>query len=159
MGTYATTTSLDTLMPTTLFDTATTSLAGQCITWAENEVNKQLAKRFAVSDWTTAAATPPMITTISEWLSLGYLYDELSRGGTESQSRADRHIQRGMDNLALLKNHEVDLVDSSGDPIGDRSSRNIILSTTEYPTTFDEDDPTNWIISSDKTTDISNGRD
>jgi len=160
MGTYATTTSLETVMPDITFNTATTSMATKCITWAENEINKHMAKRYDVSDWlATATAVPPEITSLTEVLSQGYLHDQMSRGGTESQSRADRLIERAMENIMKIHDGLADLVDDSGDLISERSSKIYVKSNTSgYHSTFDEDSPLNWKIDKDKKTDITSGR-
>lgn len=158
MGTYATTTSLDTLMVGTTFDTATTSVAGQCITWAEDEINKHLSKRYDTSSF--SSSVPPMVTSLAEQLSLGYLYDQLSRGSKESQTRADRLIKRVMENLKALSDGKADLVDSSGSLISLRGGRKGVLSNTSgYTQTFNEDDPLYWKIDDDKLSDISDERD
>ena len=44
MGTFATTTSLQTLLPGITFDTATTSLYSLCITWAESFIRGKLSR-------------------------------------------------------------------------------------------------------------------
>lgn len=159
MGVYATTTSLDTLMPEVEFNSGTEDIATICITWAENEVNKKLSKRYDTSAWSTLTLTPPMITSITETLSLGYLHDQLSRGSVESQSRAQRLLDRAMANLEELLDYSVDLVDSSGAVVSDRSSKIIIKANTDsYSNTFNEDDPLNWKINSTKLSDIDSER-
>jgi hypothetical protein len=160
MGTYATITSLGTLMPDITFNSATDDLATECIRWAENEVNKHLAKRYDVSVWlATSTAVPPEITSLTETLSQGYLHDQMSRGSTESQSRADRLIKRAMSNLEKLRDGLAELVDSSGDIIEDRTSRIYVISnTTSYSRTFNEDNPLKWKIDKDKLDDIKSDR-
>lgn len=164
MGTYCTTTSLSTIMVGTTFDTATTSLAGQCITWAETEIRKKLSKRYDVSGsnlaLTTTSTIPPVITTICEWLSTGYLYDNMSRGSKESHSRAERLIKRAMMNLEELMNDEVDLVLEDGSTVSDKSNRlDVLENSSDYTRTFDEDDVLSWKVDPDKLDDIRDERD
>lgn len=159
MGTYATTSSFDVLLVGTVLDTATTSVISKCITWSENEINKKLAKRYAVSSWSTAALTPPMITTLCEQLALGYFYDNNSRGGKEGQDRADRMIKMVQDNLNDLAAGKLELVNSSGAVITGRTTRGVLSNTSEYSPTFAEDNPLNWEVDTDKLTDISDARD
>lgn len=160
MGTYATTSSYDVILVGTTLDTATTSVISKCITWAENEINKKLSKRYDVSSWSTAALTPPMVTTMCEQLALGYFYDNNSRGGKEGGVRADRLIKRVMDNLNELANGQLELVNSSGSIITARgTAKGVLSSTSDYSATFAEDDPLNWETDSDKLDDISSNRD
>lgn len=114
MGTFCTTTSLDTIMVGTTFDTATTSLATECIANAENKIREILAKRYDVSsaEFQTSTSTPPVVQTICKWLSVGYMYEDLSRGSPQGFQRADRYIQKAMDNLQMIIGYEADIVDS-----------------------------------------------
>lgn len=159
MGTYATTSSYDVILVGTTLDTATTSVISKCITWAENEINKKLAKRYDVSAWSTAALTPPMVTSMCEQLALGYFYDNNSRGGKEGGARADRLIKRVMANLDELAMGKLELVNSSGSIITARgTAKGVLSSTSDYSATFAEDDPLTWAVDPDKLDDISDGR-
>jgi hypothetical protein len=153
MGTYATTTSLETLVVGVTFDTATTSLAGQCIVWAENEIDKKLSNRYDVSSFKTTV--PPIITTICEQLSLGYFWENSSRGSKESLTRADKLIKRAMDNLDALAKGNLAVADTSGSVIADRiGDSGVLCNTSDYNNTFNEADPLNWAIDSTKLSDI-----
>lgn len=159
MGTYATTSSYDVILVGTTLDTATTSVISKCITWAENEINKKLAKRFDVSAWSTAALTPPMVTTMCEQLALGYFYDNNSRGGKDGQLRADRLIKRVMENLNELAKGQLELVNSSGSIVTARgTAKGVLSNTSDYTQTFAEDDPLSWAVDSDKLDDLSDER-
>ncbi len=157
MGVYATTTSLDTLMVGVNFDTATSSLATKCITWSENEIDKKLCERYDVTDFKTTV--PPIITSLCEQLSMGYLYRQLSRGGKESLNRGDTLIKGVMDNLNALADNKFSIVNTTGSVISSRTDRKTVLSSTnDYYPTFAEDDPLNWKVDSDKLSDIENDR-
>lgn len=162
MGTFATTTSLDTLMVDTNFDTATTSLADLCITQAENKIREKMSERYDTSAdaWQTSTSIPPVATTWCEWLSMGYMYENLSRGGGKAFQRADRFIEKAMDNMKDVVNYEANVVDSSGEPINDKSDAFQVLSNTDdYHETFNEDDPLHWSQDPDKLDDIATDRD
>ncbi len=161
MGAYCTTTSLQILMIGTTFDTATTSLATKLITHAENEVNKYLSKRYDVTGWTTASATPPLVTSLAETLAEGYMSQRMSRGGKEAMARGAALIKQAIDNLVLLQDFKSDLVDSSGGVISDFSNTayQILSNTTDYTPTFGEDDELNWRVDPDKLDDIEDSRD
>lgn len=159
---FATTTSLQTKMvgsPT--FDTATLALASACIYDAENEIKKRLSKRydFSAAPFLTSTTYPPMIVTLCETLALGYMYENLARGGKESYVRADRYIKRAFDNMDMLNDGSAQLVDLTGNPVDEVDGDWGIQVTEAYSNTFNEDDPHTWAVSSTKLDDIETGRD
>lgn len=161
MGTYCTTTSLETYWGGASFDglTATASLM---ITQAENEINKMLSKRYDMSSsiFSTSTSVPPMITTLCEWLSLGYLYENTARGSIDGYTRADRYIKKAHENIDGILENKYDIVDATGEPIADAGTQFTILSNqTDYHQTFNEDDPLDWSVDSDKLDDIADDRD
>lgn len=162
MGTFATTTSLSAKMIGTVFDTATTALASTCVTDAENEVKKMLSKRydFTATPFLTTTTIPPMVTMITETLALGYMYENMSRGSKEGYARADRFIERAMDNLTKLLDGDVQLMDSSGSLIPEiEGDWRVIGTGSSYSPTFNEDDPKNWEVDKEKIQDIADERD
>lgn len=162
MGLYCTTTSLEILMVGTVFNTATTALAGRLITHAENEVNKYLSKRYDIGNFnTTSTAVPPLVTSLTETLSEGYMYQRMSRGGKDSDNRGMMLIKQAIDNLKLIAEYKLDLIDSSGDVIADMSQTGyrVLCNTNNYSNTFNEDSELNWAVSPSKLDDISTERD
>lgn len=159
MGFYCTTTTLETLWGGATFD-ALTATASKAIDQAENEINKILSKRYDVSNWQdTTTSIPPMVSTLCEWLSLGYTYELTARGSKDAYVRADRFIKKAHDNMNAIIDGKYNLVDENEDVIEDGSAKIQILGGQEnYHTTFDEDDPLNWTVDKDKLTDISDGR-
>lgn len=161
MGTYATTSSLEILMVGTAFDTATSSLATKLITHAEDEIDKWLSKRYDISAFSTSTAVPPLVTSLAETLSEGYMYQRMSRGGKEWMARGKELITQATENLKLIADYKLDLVDSSGSPITDMSNTayRCLSNTDSYSSTFDEDSELNWAVDTDKIQDIEDGRD
>lgn len=162
MGTYVTTTSLQTLMIGTTFDSITTSLASKLITHAENEINKWLSKRYDIPTFmATSTAVPPLITSLAETLSEGYMYQRMSRGGKDSDQRGKILIAQVLENLKMISEYKLDLTDSTGNVIQDMSQTayRILSSTSEYRSTFDEDSPLNWAVDQNKLDDIADERD
>jgi hypothetical protein len=144
----------------TVFDTATTALAVACITDAENEVKKVLAARydFSAAPLNTTTSIPPMITTLAETLALGYMYENMARGSKEGYARADRYIDRAMENMQMLVDGEAKLTDSNGDLVDEIDGDWAVHTTENYSPTFNEDDPKNWRIDQDKLNDIEDER-
>lgn len=160
MGIFCTTTSLETQWGTGNSFSGLTALASDCITDAENEVKKRLAVKYDVGEWTTSAATPPMVQTITKWLAVGYLYEATARGSKEAFARADRYIKRGQQNLDEILAGKAELTDSSGDVVEvDAEAKPVLGNTTDYHPTFNEDSPLNWRPDSDKLDDIDDERD
>ena len=157
---FATTTSLFTKMIGTVNDTATINLASASIYDAENEIKKLLAKRydFSVAPFLTTTSIPPIVTTMTETLAIGYMYENMSRGSKEGYARADRYIKRVMDNIEKLVEGEAQLTDSSGDPISEIEGDWAVYTTDQYDNTFNEDDPSNWSPDQDKLDDIDSER-
>lgn len=160
MGIYATTTSLQILMVSTTFDTLTTALATKLLTHSENEINKYLSKRYDVSGW-TSTAVPPLVTSLCETLTEGYMYQRMSRGGKEANARGKELIDQALSNLKMLSDYKLDLLDSSGDVITDMSNTayKVLSNTDGYTPTFGEDDELNWRVDPDKLNDIDDSRD
>ncbi len=145
----------------TTFDSATTSLAQLCITDAENELRKRLSKRydFSIAPFLLYSTVPPMVITLAETLAVGYMYENMSRGGKEANARADRYIKRAMENITDLLEGSAQLVTSAGVLVDEISGDWRTLSSTDnYSPTFNEDDPDSWAVSSNKLDDISSER-
>lgn len=161
MALFCTTTSLATKMVGTIFDTATLALASACIYDAENEIKKILCKRydFSAAPFLTTTSIPPMVSTLAETLAVGYMYENMARGSKEGYARADRFIDRAMENMQMLLDGEAQLTDSSGDLITEIDGDWAVYTTENYEPTFNEDDPKNWVVSADKLTDIEDDRD
>lgn len=145
----------------TEFDTATTSLATRLITHAENEVNKYLSRRYDVSAFNTSTAIPPLVTSLTETLAEGYMYQRMSRGGKEAMARANELIKQAVSNLKDIAEYKLDLVDTNGSSIVDMSQTayRVLCNTSDYTPTFAEDDELNWEVDIDKLDDIDSARD
>lgn len=143
------------------FDTATTSLASLCITHAENEINKYLSKRYDLSSFSTSTSVPPLVSSLCETLSEGYIYRRMGRSDKNMMAHSKELVNQVTDNLKMISDYKLDLVDSSGTPIVDMSNTayRCLSSTDTYSTTFDEDSELNWKIDTDKLDDIESGRD
>jgi len=161
MGTYATTTSLNTLMGGTYtFDTATSLAADKAIAWAEREIDKKLSRRYDVSDFRTTV--PPLVTSICEMYSLGLLYQLVSRGGKEMLAQGKALIDSAKADLAEIADGKGDICNTAGSIIPDLLDDGggaIRSNTSDYTPTFAEDNPLNWRIDSDKLDDIKSDRD
>lgn len=159
MGTFATTTSLQTLLPGVSFDTATSSLCSICITWSENFIRTSLARRYdmSASPFNTSSSIPLHLTSITEKMSMGYYFKNASRGSKESIERGEALLKEAKDEIMAIVKNETDLLDNSYSVISNRS-REILASTSSYHTTFNEDDPIHWGVDSDKISDIDDER-
>lgn len=162
MGAFSTYTSLATLMPGTSFDTATNNLASKCIDQAETYIKQRLSRRYDVSTLPfTINTTTSMVTNLSEAYAMGLLFKYISRGAKESISRGNEILADAKKAIDMIVNHQSDLLDATNGstPVTERTNLNeVICSTSSYSTTFEEDDPLNWVEDPDKLTDIANDR-
>ena len=160
MGTFATTTSLETLLPGVSFDTATSSLASMCITWAEGFIRTNLARRYNMSSspFNTSTSIPTYLTSLCEQMAMGYYFKNASRGSKESITRGEALLKFAQTEIMDIASFRKDLVDNIYALVSNRTAE-VIASTSAYHTTFDEDDPINWQVDSDKLSDIDSGRD
>ncbi len=142
----------------TSFDTATLALCTRKITDAENEVNKYLSKRYDISAFQTSV--PPLVTSLTDQLTEGYMYRSMARGGKDALAHAKSLIDPVLANLLMIAEFKADVLDSSGDPIADsgNGSYQILSTTSEYSNTFNEDSELNWVVDPDKLTDIESER-
>lgn len=149
------------MVGTSFAASATVDLATQCITDAENEIKKRLAKRydFTAAPFLTTTTYPPMIVTLTETLAIGYMYENMARGSKEGYQRADRYIKRVMENLEELNEGTAQLLDTTGVPVDEIEGEWTIYKTEAYSHTFNEDEPKDWAVSADKLDDISDERD
>ena len=159
MGTYCTTTSLQTLMYGVNFDTATTSLATECIDMAENEINKYMSKRYDTSSFYTNV--PPLVCSWCKSWSAGKMWVFMSRGGKDSIVRGRSLIKGVRENMEDVREYKMHLVDTAGSILPEKPNTawSIKCSTSDYTPTFNEDAPENWKVDSDKLQDIADERD
>lgn len=162
MGTYTTYTSIDPLMPGYKLDTTTAqSITSRVIDWAESCVNSGIGTRynFGSAPFNASATVPPMIRTLTEQITIGYVFKTWSRGAKESITRGDAMLTEAKTQLKLISAGKIDLFATDGSEITERSSSTKIRSNADsYATTFDEDSPLLWRIDPDKIDAISSGR-
>lgn len=161
MGTFCTTTSLETMWVGSSFADLTT-LAQEFIGDAEDELRSKLAQRYDTSTdpFQTSTSTPPLLEKLCKWKSIGYLYGNTSRGGKEAFKRADWYLNRCDKMLEKIMDYKAHLVDTAGSQIPDSSDKLAVKSTSsDYSNTFNEDDPLKWKTDQDKLDDIKSERD
>jgi len=160
MGTYCTTTSFSDILVGTTVDTATTSLLSKKIDLSENTIKSRLSKRYDVSSFNTTTAVPPQLTNLCEKLTEGFYYQSASRGNEKMLKRGDMCVKWAMNELKMISDGVVNLLDTSGSSITERDDGkwDMTSSSYGYTSTFNEDDPINWQVDSDKIDDIADDR-
>ena len=109
MGAFVdTATSLSPLMIGTTFDTATTSLASKCITYADNKIRDMLSKRYDVSseEFQTFASAPPLLKDLGEQIAIGFMYKFMARGGKDGMKRAEDFLKPAVETLDKIADFE-----------------------------------------------------
>lgn len=164
MGTFATTTALDTMIPGVLINTTTvSSLASLCIDWAETHVKAKISRRYDTSSdpFLTSTSIPPQLTSLTEQLAGGYFFQQISRGAPESMARGQLLIDMAKESLLMLADSDCDLLNTAGSSVSERvtsSRQEVISSSSSFYTTFDEDSPLNWKVDPSKLSAIKSGR-
>jgi hypothetical protein len=154
-------------MPGVAFTTTgnVNTLGAKMIEHAEAEVNKYLSNRYDISASTfqTSSSIPPLVRSLTEQLSEGYMWQHLSRGGAGERSvaRGQELINNATANLQLIADYKMHLLDTVGATIADMSntSYRVQSNTVDYTPTFAEDSEQNWAVDSDKLQDIATNRD
>lgn len=142
-----------------------TTLGSKAIDQAESKINRALSKRYDVSASTfqTSTSIPPLVRTLTERLSEGYMWQFLARGGAgkESMERGKALIKEVDADLVDIQNRRLDLLLTSGSVLSEMANNNqrVLCNTSDYTNTMDEDDELNWAVDSDKLQDIADARD
>lgn len=145
----------------TVFDTATISLATDCLTDATNKVRQGLSKRydFTTATFETTTTFPPLVTSMVNTFAIGMMIENMSRGSKEGLARADRYFKRANADLLLIQNGDAELIDPSGNVIDQVSTDwKVESNTSGYSNTFNEDNPKHWRPDSTKLDDIDSER-
>jgi hypothetical protein len=144
---------------------ALTTQASGCVTRAESRIDSVLARRYDLTQnyFQTYTSCPPVIREWTIQLASGFLWQELARAGAgkEAMARGKGLIDGVYADLKDLRDHNLELVDTTGALIVDASTGvgRVMCNTTNYTPTFAEDDELNWTVDSDKLEDISSARD
>ena len=116
---------------------------------ADNYIDSRLAIRYSVPFKQTTA--PPILTDISANLAAYGIIKRLKIETNENeQDYARTFYNDGMRMLKELREGTTDILDTSGNIIYPLSQTGIISSTSRYQPVFNEGDPINWGVSSDK---------
>jgi hypothetical protein len=164
VGTYATSTTLDLVMVGVNF-TATdmTAMASKAIDHAEAQVNRHLSKRYDISSSTfqTSTSVPPIVRTLAERLAEGYMWTWMARGSKETLERGEDLVESAVEDLKAIAEYKMDLLDTAGSAIPESANSpfRVQCNTSDYASTFNEDDELSWAQDSTKLSDISDERD
>jgi len=161
MGTFCTTTSLETLWVGSTFTAELTSLAGDLISDSEDELRSCFAQRYDITTdaFQTSTATPPMLEKLCKWKAIGYLYEATARGSKDAFKRSSRYLDRCDKKINEIRDYKAHLLDSSGAQIPDSTGKLLVKSTTQdFTPTFLEDDELKWRQDKDKLDDIDSER-
>ena len=160
MGTYASTTGILIDYPA-LPQTSTTSryqetlnILSTSIDAAEADINSALGRRYDVP-W-AAGSVPPKIKKLTIDLAAYYTFRAKYMRDSHNVSDWVKELKDEVaEELKLLREGEVDLVDTTGSVLTERTSETRIVSDTQtYQPFFDLDEPTEWAVPSARLTAI-----
>lgn len=164
---YATSTSILLLLPglpqttSTNGYTETVALIDPHITRADNIINGKIAQRYSISGFNTSGSVPPMLKTLSEDIASYFTYRSLYSSDNQNFNEWTDKFKMAVEMLDQIRESELDLVNSTGAIIPDRTTATIdkIISTTEdYQPFFDIDEPTDWKNDEDREDEVKDAR-
>lgn len=163
MGVYATTTTILQNYPgIPQNDVSITTTLSQHIDNGEAIVNGYIGRRYPIplTSFATSTTSVPILKTISEDISVYYYYrSSYLRDSMVIPETIQELYDRAMVNLDLLRERKIDLSDSTGAVISERSTKSRVASTTEkYTPTFDLDSSTSWSVDRDRLDDVAAAR-
>ena len=136
-------------------DSATMDALNAHIRRADDVINGKLARRYSIPFTTTTV--PPLVRTIAEDLTSGFLFRSLfTRDSQNKNTWTEDLMKKAYEVLDQIAAYEVDLVDTAGSLLAERDVANRIDSSSEnYYSIFDVDTDTSWDIDPDRLQDIS----
>jgi phage gp36-like protein len=162
MGLYATTTSINLILPgflkgnTTTSDTAGTNIFDHFITNAESKINSFIAARYDVQGF-TSGSVPPLLRKLTEDIavynvirSTGYRVDDKNEYLDDFKGAAET--------LDKLVKGELNLTYTDGSTVAVRSTTRFLSSTEGYTPIAGLDDHQNWKRDEDEIDDTSDAR-
>ena len=125
-------------------------------------INSKIATRYDVSGFDTSGSVPPLVRMLSEDITSFYTYRSQFSGDNQNQNDWIEKFESAMEDLEAIRDGSMDLVNTAGSLIGERSATAIELvssNTKNYTPLFDEDSVTAWKVDDDKLTAIKDSRD
>jgi len=128
--------------------TETSALISAKIPRAEAEIDSYCARRYAVP-FTTV---PPRILEIDVKLTAYYtLQSKFTRDSHNTNEWVDKLYDQAIQDLKLIRDREIDLVDTSGTLLVEKTaSSRVVSSTQDYQPWADVDTVTSWEVDSDR---------
>lgn len=132
--------------------TETTALISAKIPRADATINSYVGRRYAVP----FTVTPPKINEIAVKLTSYYaLTAKFTRDSHNTNDWVELLGEEAIKDLELIRDRKMDLVDSSGAVISDRTaSTRIVSSTQDYQPFADVDSVTSWNVPGSRITAI-----
>jgi len=128
---------------------------------ASSIINGKIVRRYDISAW-TQTTVPPTLKSICEDIVTYYSLRSLFSGDNSNINEwTEKYYDPAMDELKMIQEGEVDLYNSAGSLIAERSTTGdakVESNTEDYSPTFGEDKHTSWAVDSDKLDDISDDR-
>ncbi len=122
-------------------------------------INGICARRYPVP----FTVTPPYIRTLAEDIVSYYTYRSFFTQDSQNKSEYLEELKDdALDNLNKIAEGDIDLVDTSGSSISERTAESvekISSSTEDQQSFFDIDNPTDWAFPDDRKTEVSDARD
>ena len=135
----------------------TVSLITGHVTRADGLINSYLARRYSVP----FSPVPPVVRLICEDLTSFFVYRSEFMQDNQNRSEYLDLYDSALEWLTMLKNGDLELVDSLGSLISELSSTSqafVDANTKDWAPFFDVDSITSWKHDADRLTDIEDNR-
>lgn len=140
---------------------AISSLVGLHLARAEGIINSYITDRYDVTSLYTVTGGPVILKMIAEDITTYFTIRSSYNGDNQSYNEWVDKYNLAIEQLELIKDGDIALTDSNGTPFSERTTEriNLVESTTEdYAPFFEEDDPLDWVVDSDKLDSINDDR-
>lgn len=138
MSTYTTRTNLQTLLPSSLPATLTTTLQDQYIADASSMVDALVGKRYPMlstgqkfANVTASPATPTLIELCARWIAAHFSWLKLGEINRSEATNATKYLEMAQEQLKEIREGRADIYDSTG--------ANLATETTAWSSTETRD--------------------
>lgn len=141
--------------------TATSVMINSHIVRADNIINSKIANRYNVSVFNSIGSAPPLLISLSEDIASYYTYRSQFSSDNQNVNEWIDKFKDAIEMLDMIRNGEMDLVNSVGSIIGEITDPTVDLvssNTEDFQSFFDEDDSLSWKVDEDKKDEIDDAR-
>jgi len=134
---------------------STNAIIHKAMQQSESLINGYCARRYT----TPFTTVPPMIRTICEDITCYQAMRQLYSRDSQNVNDWVGDFKTAMDMLIEIRDKKIDLANTAGSLLDEKSTNTRIDSTTEYTPIFELDTFTSWAVDEDRLDDVEDVRD